>query len=304
MSLTESLMAYLRERHPRSVRGIEEARAVSPQRFDETAEMFLRWLVAARGNEGIQQAADAFVQFTTDVNLAQVRYEAERRYQYSSFEEVYKDHYSQNEAMSGYLWGIYLTNFLWAHHTEISLLYKDHFLPKVPRNAQIVEIAPGHGGWGVWALHELPEARLSGYDISPTSLDIARSVSAAAGFADRTSYAIRDALDLAQIPEASADAVICSFVVEHLEQPSQLFAGISHLLKPGGIAFVTGALTAGQIDHIWEFKRESELVLMCEDNGLRALITLSGGPRRTLPNAHYLPRSMALIVQKRRNDIF
>ncbi|HVU88622.1 MAG TPA: class I SAM-dependent methyltransferase [Pirellulales bacterium] len=299
-----ALMEYIDQRHPRSLRGIEEARAAAPGRFDDIAAMYLDWLVSARGPQGIKLAADAFVQFSTDVNMAQARYEAESSYQHKSFAEVYADHYSQNETMSGYLWGIYLTNFLWAHHTQICLFFRDTFLSRLSDSAQLVEIAPGHGGWGAWALNVLPKAQLTGFDISPQSMEIANSVAKAAGVADRAKYTERDALDLAQMPAASADGVICSFLVEHLEQPEKLFAVISHLLKPRGFGFVTGALTAAQVDHIYEFRYESELVKMCEDHGLRVLATLSANPARTLPKARYMPRSMALLVQKRINDIY
>lgn len=277
---------------------------VSPQKFTEIAEMFLGWLVTARGEEGIQRAADAFVQFSTDVNLAQARYEVDGSYQNKSFAAVYANHYSQIDTMNEYLWGIYLTNFLWAHHMEISCLYEDRFLAKLPETAHIVEIAPGHGGWGAWALSRLPQARLQGFDISPSSIQIASSVTRAAGMENRATYIERDALDLAQMPQNIADGLICSFLVEHLERPEKLFAVVHHLLKPRAIAFITGALTAAQVDHIYEFRYESELVKMCEDQGLRVLQTLSVGPARTLPQARFLPRSMALIVQKRSGEFF
>lgn len=303
-SRLEELFSYMRENHPRSMRGLEEARAVSPARFDEIAEMFLGWLLAARGEDGIAMAADAFVQFSTDVNLAQARYEADGHYANSSFAEVYADHYSQDETMSGYLWGIYLTNFLWAHHTEISLFFRDQFLSKLSPAANLVEIAPGHGGWGSWALTVLPEAHLQGFDISPSSIQIATSVSRAAGLCDRATYTEKNALSLAEMQAECADGVICSFVLEHLERPQEVFAVTQHLLKPRGLAFITGALTAAQVDHIYEYRRESELIKHSEENGLRVLATLSAAPWRILPKARFLPRSMALLVQKRINDTF
>jgi SAM-dependent methyltransferase len=298
------MLGYVQARHPRSWRGVEEARTAVPGRFDAIAEMFLGWLAKARGEGGIPLAVDAFVQFTTDVNLAQARYEAAGHYQNNSFAEVYASHYSQDEVMSGYLWGIYLTNFLWAHHTEISVFYRDYFLTKLSPSSRLVEIAPGHGGWGVWALTVLPEARLQGFDVSRSSIEIATSVSQSAGCGDRAVYVQRDALSLQQMASQCADGVICSFLVEHLEKPEQLFAVVHHLLKPGSLGFVTGALTAAQVDHIYEFRYESELLRLCEAHGLRVLSTLSVGPRRRLPNARFLPRSMALIVQKRIGDTF
>jgi ubiquinone/menaquinone biosynthesis C-methylase UbiE len=168
----------------------------------------------------------------------------------------------------------------------------------------LVEIAPGHGGWGALALKHLPTARLLGYDISPSSIRLATELMAGAGFGSRATYELTDALDLDVVPAESADAVICNFLIEHLERPDKLCAVIHHLLKPGGQWFLTGAITAAQVDHIYEFRYESELVRMAEQAGLRVTETFSGAPRRTLPNARFLPRSMMLIGQKRTNDIY
>lgn len=299
-----TLLDYLREQHPRSVRGVEEAIAISPADFKPIAEMFLEWLVKARGENALRVAADAFAQFLTEVNMAQAQYEADGHYAHQSFAEVYDAHYSDDSIMESYLLGIYLTNFLWAHHTEICLFYRDYFLKRLSADSELVEIAPGHGGWGTWALSVLPKAHLKGFDISPASIGIATGVSGAAGFSDRATYQLRDALDLQQLTPESADAVICSFVIEHLEKPAQLFAVVHHLLKPRGLGFITGALTAAQVDHIYEFRYESELIKMCEEHGLRLIGSLSVGPKRTFRNAQFLPRSMALIVQKRITETF
>lgn len=295
----DQLAAYIRERHPRFRKGIEESVAISPERFRAIAEMYLEWAVRARGKDAITRSVDAFVQFTTDVNIAQARYEASGHYEYSSFDEVYELHYSQNETMEGYLWGVYLTNFLWAHHLEICLFFRDRFVARLAEAKELVEIAPGHGGWGVWALHELPQARLRGFDISPASIEIASSVAAAAGVGDRASYEEKNALDLTRLEAESADAAICSFLIEHLEQPDQLLAVIAHLLRPGGTAYLTGALTAAQIDHIYEFTHESELVQIAEQQGLRVLESFSANPKRLLPGARFVPRSMAMRLEKR-----
>lgn len=294
----ERLAAYVNRRYPRFRTGIEESVNVSPEQFSEIAEMYLTWVLRARGEDAIEKSVDAFVQFTTDVNMAQARYEAQGHYEHQSFAEVNTVHYSQDSQMQGYLWGIYLTNFLWTHHLEICLFFRDRFLSRLKDTSQLIEIAPGHGGWGAWALHTLKKAKLSGYDISPSSIEIASSVARAAGAGDRAIYVEKDALDLTELAPESADAGICSFLIEHLEKPEQLFRVVNHLLRPGGVFFVTGALTAAQIDHIYEFRNESELVCMAEDNGLRVLETLSTNPRRLLRRARFVPRSMALLVQK------
>lgn len=301
--LTDELLEYVRTAHPRSLRGVEEARQAGGDDFGPIVEMFLNWLTAARGRGGIGKAADEFVKFSTEVNLAQARYEADGHYMHKSFAELLADHYSSRDTMDDYLWGVYLTNVLWAHHMEICLFYRNRFLTRLPQAAaKIIEIAPGHGGWGVWALHRLPQARLEGFDISPSSIAIAGSVSTAAGVAGRAKYELKDALDLARATSESADAVINCFLAEHLERPSKLFEVIARLLKSDGRAFVAVGLTAAQVDHIFEFRRESELVKLAEDAGLRMVESFVGAPRRTLPKAKFLPRSMAMILAKRKGE--
>ncbi len=292
------LQAYLESKYPAYVTGVNEARAVNPERFGALAERFLGWALKARGEGGIEKAVDAFVGFTTDVNLAQARYEQDGHYEHSSYQELYEKHYSQHSEMDGYLWGIYLTNFLWAHHMKLSLDFESRFLKQIRSDSKILEIAPGHGGWGVWALDTLPEATLNGYDISPSSMEIAASVAEAAGVASRTTYEEKDALTLDPDDDEKFDACICCFLIEHLENPQRLMEVVSGRLKDDGTAYLTGALTAAQVDHIYEFKRESELVLMAEKAGLRVLETHSVHPARLFPGAKYVPRSMSLTMIK------
>jgi SAM-dependent methyltransferase len=297
-----TLLAYARTNHPRSIAGIEEARRLDPDRFDAYANLLLGWATQVLGEGAIARTVDAFVGFTTDVNMAQGRYEASGSYEHKSYRECYEAVYADKSAMDDYLWGVYLTNFLWVHHLDISGFFETRFVAKLPARAALIEIAPGHGGWGLLAIHRRPDARLEGFDISPSSIEIARSLAAAAGLADRSRYELRDALELTSHPPGVADACICNFLVEHLEEPDKLFEVIHHVLAPGGKAFISGALTAAQVDHIFELRRESELVVLAERHGLRVLETLSVSPQRTLPRARFLPRSMSLIVQKRTRE--
>jgi 2-polyprenyl-3-methyl-5-hydroxy-6-metoxy-1,4-benzoquinol methylase len=303
-SVVDRLLSYVEEHHPRSRRGIGEARAKAPERFDRYADLFLGWAFQALGEHALSRTVDAFVQFSGDVNFAQARYEADGHYQHKSFKECYETVYNERDTMDDYLWGVYLTNFLWPHHMDISMFYEDRFLKRLSPNAHIVEIAPGHGGWGLFALHQLPAARLSAFDISPSSIRIAQSLAVAAGSAQRAEYHEQDARDLLRGPAGLADACVCNFLIEHLEDPHVLLKVVHHLLAASGFAFLSGALTAAQVDHIYEFRRESELVLLAEQHGLRVLETISVNPDRTLLNARFIPRSMSLVVQKRHNEFW
>ena len=66
-------------------------------------------------------------------------------------------------------------------------------------------------------------------------------------------------------------------MIEHLEDPQKLLKNIAENLKEHGKAFVTLALTAAEVDHIYEIKFESEAVKLAKNSGLRVLETLSLG---------------------------
>ena len=301
MSKVDELFDYARKNHPRSVRGMEEALNVHPERFRSLTERMLDRLEPVLGQEMYHRSLGAFVRFSEGVIFSQARYERAGAYENKSYDEVNADLYSQRSEMDDYLWGVYLTNTLWAHHMELTLFYIDRFLNRqgpTDQALKIVELAPGHGGWGQMALDTFPQATLTGYDISPSSMAIARSLADASGIGERAEYHQCNALDMVNQEGGYADLCICNFLVEHLETPQDLLHSIAHVLKPKGWAFFSGALTAAQIDHIYEFKHESELMILAENAGLRVVESMSKGPQRTLRRAKYLPRSMSLILHK------
>ena len=301
MSITERLFAYLAERHPRSSRGVHEARSIEPVRFVEASDRLLTWAERARGEDAVAACADAFARFSSDVNLAQARYEAAGEYPNKTHAECEAELYGQ-EAMADYLWGVYLTNFLWSHHFDLLTWFEDRFVAALPDQAKLLELAPGHGGWGLTALHRRPGSSLVGYDIAPSSIEIATRLANAADVEDRVDYHRADATTLEPEPSVSYDAAICCFLLEHLEQPHRVVEVLAAHLPERGRAFVTGALTAAQIDHIYEFRDESELCLLAEKAGFRVVETRSLAPQRTLPRAKFLPRSMGLIVERKRES--
>ena len=297
MDRIDQLLTYMEENHPRLSVGVREAEHVAPEWFRRVGNQLMDWALGVLGEDGVATVAHGFAQFTSDVNWAQGRYEIAGEYENKSYAEVYDSHYSQKEAMESYLWGVCLSNVLWPHHVELGVHFETRFLPRLCEKPEIIEIAPGHGAWGLLTLKSSAGSRLRGFDISETAIETSTAMAQAAGLADRTSYEVRDALDLAKLEPQCADAVVCSFVLEHLEQPEKVFATIAHLLRPKGVAYVTGALTAAQVDHIYEFKYESELVAMAESQGCRVVESASFNPSRVLRNARFIPRSMALILR-------
>src|SRR5262252_9019857 len=142
------LLDYIRRRHPRSIAGVLEARASAPDEFDRIANTLLGWAAEALGRAGLERAADAYARFSSGVNLAQGRYELAGHYENTSYEDCRRLVYDDPETMTDYLWGVFLSNFLWVHHLELMLLFEQRFLARLSSGDRLVEIAPGHGGWG------------------------------------------------------------------------------------------------------------------------------------------------------------
>lgn len=298
----DQLRQWFAQHLPQYAPGIAETRALDPPRFDRLSEQFLGWAEQVLGPTALETVARSYAQFTMSCNLLQARYELEGRYQTASLNTIHQELYDDAERMDPYLWGVYLTFFLWPHHLRLARFFEERFVPRVAPGSRLVELAYGPGQWGQSTLLATRETHLTGIDIAPSSQQIATALARAAGLESRVSYRLGDALAAAEA--AHYQVAICGFVVEHLEQPQRLFEALASHLEPGGLCFLTGGLTCAQEDHVYEFRRESEIIVMAEEAGFRLLECLSEGPARTLPRARFLPRSMALVLQRRQGEIW
>lgn len=295
--LQSQFYAFIKERHPMMVRGVAEARAVAPELVDRHFEACLNWIVRAHGEEVLAKAADGYAFFTLEVNRAQHAFERRGSYEFATFAEADARVYQQSEYMRDYYWGVFAILFCWSHYVELMDFFLGRFVGRLPPG-KLVEIAPGHGAWGVLAVANRDGLTLEGWDISPTSLELAPKMAAGAGMAARCTYHLGDATKIAHT-SGCYDAAVCSFMLEHLEEPGRFLADFAPSLRPGALAFVTLALTAAQTDHIYEFKRESEGILLAEAAGFELLECRVARPQRLMPGARFVPRAQAMILRKR-----
>jgi 2-polyprenyl-3-methyl-5-hydroxy-6-metoxy-1,4-benzoquinol methylase len=284
-----------------SVRGARELHA---DRFDHLAAPMLNWAKSHLGDDWASILVDGYKFFVTDVNRSQMRYEREGKYRYCDYEQVNKNVYSNASHMSRYHWGVYVTTFAWEHHLRLFQFFEREFLARVAddKDASLVDLGAGSAIWSLLTANNKPNLSLSSVDISSRSVELARSFIRANGFQDKINMLEGDALTYRG--DSRFDYGISCFLLEHLEKPERLFQNLYSNLKSGALAFLTGALTASEIDHIYEFKRESELILMAEEMGFRVLATSSCNPNSYVRDFQFLPRSMALVCQKRGNDIW
>jgi len=95
---------------------------------------------------------------------------------------------------------------------------------------RILEVGSGGGQ----VLRMFPRAKLTALDVSDVYLDTARKN--LSGFDVEF---VKGELPAAGLPESSFDCVICTEVLEHTSQPSEILTAIRRVLVPDGTAVIT-----------------------------------------------------------------
>ena len=301
-ALTAQFLDGVREKKGIFLSAIEDNLARNPVFFCELAENLLSWAKRHLGDEWLAILVQGYGFFVMDVNRHQHRYEKEGRYRSQSYQDVYSEVYGNAEFMKYYHWGVYVTTFAWEHHLKIMEFFRQQFLPHLRQQEvdEILEFGAGSGVWSLLLTQALEGAYVTGVDISPYSVQLANNFVDSLGRKADVGYIQGDALTYKS--GTPRKAVICCFLAEHLERPDLLIANIRDNMVEGGYAFITTALTAAESDHIYEFRRESEVVKLMEEGGFRVVASFSSAPPRFPRQCRFVPRSIAVVVQKRHND--
>lgn len=97
---------------------------------------------------------------------------------------------------------------------------------------RVLEAGCGTGAQTVFLASSSPNAEIVSVDVSPASLELAKTRVAAAGYRNVV-FQIGDIFSL-PFEDASFDDVFVCFVLEHLASPGQALTAVRRVLKPGG----------------------------------------------------------------------
>lgn len=217
---------------------------------------------------GIGQLVEAYKTITDDTLREQVYFQRHGRYRHSSFESVANSVYFDESYMFRYMYGLALTLYLWPNHLQLVRFFKK-MLPRGGGN-RYLEVGPGHGAFFRHAVRRGGYKHYVGVDISPTSLEMTRRILGMDDSVGRENWDLIEADFLTATElDGGYDAIVMGEVLEHVEQPRLFLERIRELAAKNAFIYITTAVNAPAIDHIYLFNTVDEVVDIARAAGLR-----------------------------------
>ncbi|MFT5755360.1 MAG: 2-polyprenyl-3-methyl-5-hydroxy-6-metoxy-1,4-benzoquinol methylase [Alteromonadaceae bacterium] len=219
--------------------------------------------------------AESYDLIVKDTFKEQVYFKRNKRYRFSKYDEVADSVYNSDEYMKKYMFGLAISAFLWPNH-RVMHQYFLAILNDTPSNkeAEYLEIGPGHGFYFMQSMKNTNFSHYTGVDISPTSVELTKSIISSAHFGSYSNYNIIESNFLSWTSEKKFDFIVMAEVLEHVEQPL-LFLEKSHeILTNSGTAFITTCINAPAIDHIYLYDSVKHLSSQVSKAGFKIISEL------------------------------
>jgi SAM-dependent methyltransferase len=258
-----------------------------------------RWAEAAYGSGVFDDAAHGYAEYCVGVAKAKQIYERAGKYTPEAMPEIMSGVYEDEGYMIPYMWAAILIYPFWPSMVSHIAMFRDEFIQRLPGNANVLELACGHGVLSLLVAEERPDVQGEGSDISSPAIAVANRLLAVSGHADRVRFSVKDALRADSLSlDGKRQGIISGMLAEHLWDPKPLFVNMAHRVSPEGLVFFSAALESPQRDHVFEYNWESEPLHMAEAAGLRVSRLVSDAS--AVPaGSRFLPRAMAMILRAR-----
>jgi SAM-dependent methyltransferase len=246
------------EQHSFSRNIVDHSLALFGLRWARDCEETVRRVFPAP--EALANAVKGYAAFAWDSMRRQAKFERDGVYPLKSYATAAHEVYFNAEYMqSEYLPGLLLSHFFWPHHYRQLTFFDAAFLEpmRVAGAASFIEVGVGTGLYSRRLLQNLPELRGRGFDISPSAKAFTEGHMRAFGVKDRYDVLLQDIL--VENFKAQTEWLVCVEVLEHLDNPLEFLRVLRSALAPGGRAFITAALNAANVDHIYLYQTAEEV---------------------------------------------
>lgn len=203
--------------------------------------------------ERLEKAAHGYGKFALDGLRLQKKFDKKLEYENKTYEDCKDEVYLNKDYMfSLYLPGILLSHYLWPHHYNQKIWFKEKFLPFVQNENTFGDVGVGTGFYSKEMLKNLSKIQGQGHDISEHSLEHTLQMLTRWKLKERYTTHHHDIVK--EPLQEKLDCIVNVEVLEHLEDPVDFLKGLRKMIKDGGYGFVTAAIDAPNADHIYLYR--------------------------------------------------
>ena len=224
-------------------------------------------------------------------------------YRLSKFAEAEAEIYSDSAFMGRYMNFLLLTQVLLSNHAHALAHFEQSYLTSLPASSHHLEIGPGHGLLLQLAGQSPNIASLTGWDVSPASIEQTRHCLAATGIARPVDLRLQDMFDAPDATENSQrfDSVVMAEVLEHLEDPVAALKAVSRHMAPGGALWIHVPINSPAPDHLYLLRTPEEALDLVRSGGFEpvdhAFFPMSG---QTLERARKRQLTISAVISARK----
>lgn len=248
-----------------------------------------------------EKAVKSYVRISLEYLHLQQKLLNTGEYYHSDFSVVKEAVYDNPEVMEGYyLDGIFLTLIFWPNHFEMLRFFETDFLKLLPPSGKGCEIATGHGVFFKTFYENKKAWDLIGVDISHSSICYTRDLLKTHPTGSGTFHLMMgDVTSRLPFHDGTFDAVVCGELLEHLEDPERSLVEIKRVMKKDGYLFLTVAIFAANIDHIFLFEsaEDARKIVLSAGFAIREERRLPVNPEDN-PNCPKVPVNYLCVAQK------
>lgn len=188
-------------------------------------------------------------------------------YRYKCFDEVNRAVYGNDSFMRKYMCGLELSSFLWTNHYRVLKFFErnQNYL-KGPRYLEIGV------GFGLYLDRVSEHNEMQEYvacDVSPTSLEKCQNFMNFRNKKLNIRYLCGDIMQASF--EKKFSSIVMGEVLEHVERPLDLLKKCYALLENDGCLYITTAINAPTVDHIFLFENEEAVFEIIRRSGFAVI---------------------------------
>jgi ubiquinone/menaquinone biosynthesis C-methylase UbiE len=259
-------------------------------------------LIEKISNGLIERFIDSYI-WMLDVFLEeQLEFVRTNKYRRMSFQEVYKDIYSDKEYMRKYMEGLLLSQLLWVNHAK-SYVHFHKFMLNQSRKFHYLEIGPGHGMYLLIASSNAKCITSEAWDVSAESLRQTKSALQKFSMENSVKLLKKNLVDeLTETSNKQYDLIVISEVLEHIEEVDKALINIYEILSENGTLYLNFPVNSPAPDHIYLLRTIEDVEKLLINFGFK--ITSSVGfpsSNYTLDEAKLNGSAISCIVTAKKN---